>query len=114
MKKFAILLVLVFTGVVLSASTADLPRDTAGKSSPNTIVKNSVQLPYAVENVVVMEKVYSKDEYVLWKCPAKYVNDFPVSYITGKNFNYFVYKNGQFHMTVTEMNKESVYKFFVG
>jgi hypothetical protein len=114
MKKLLILSVLVSLAFGLSANTTNLPKDTAGKAETSPIVKNIVQLPYAEMNAVTMEKVYSKDEYVLWKCPSHLVKDFPASYITGKKFNYFVYKNGKFHMTVTEMNKDSVYRFFVG
>lgn len=112
MKKLSILAVLVVMAGFLTAATSDLPKDTAGGSSNSTVVKNGIYLPYAETSAVTMEKVYSKDDYVLWKCPANLVKDFPGKNITGKSFNYFVYKSGKFHLTVTEMNKESVYQFF--
>jgi len=112
MKKLSILAVLVVMAGFLTAATSDLPKDTAGGSSNSEVIRNGVYLPYAESSAVTMEKVYSKDDYVLWKCPSKLVKDFPGEGITGKSFNYFVYKNGKFHMTVTEMNKESVYRFF--
>ncbi len=111
MKKLVILSILViFTGI-LTAATSDLPKDTATSTSSPT-VKTEIYFPYAISSSVTMEKVFSKDEYVLWKYPAKFVKDFPGKNITGKTFNYFVYKNGKFHMTVTELNKESVFNFF--
>jgi hypothetical protein len=111
MKKLSILAVLVVMAGFLTAATSDLPKDTAGGNN-TVVVKNGIYLPYAATSSVTMEKVYSKDEYVLWKCPARLVKNFPGKSITGKSFNYFVYKNGEFHLTVTEMNKESVYQFF--
>jgi hypothetical protein len=72
----------------------------------------SLNLPWASSPSVKMEKVYSKDEYSLWKCPANFVTSFPGQSIQGKIHNYFVYKNGKFHLTVTKMNKSSVFSFF--
>ncbi|PLX05753.1 MAG: hypothetical protein C0596_18840 [Marinilabiliales bacterium] len=69
------------------------------------------QLPYSSSGVAVMEKVISKDEYTLYKCPSSYVTNFPGQSITGKNYNYFVYKNNEFHMTVNENNKNDIYNF---
>lgn len=112
MKKLLILSLIISSAIGLSAATTDLPKNASAKWDINAGVKSTVQLPYAEVYSVPMEEVYSKDNYILWRCPAQFVKDFPAKYITGKNFNYFVYKNGKFHMTVTEMNKESVYKFF--
>lgn len=111
MKKLSILSVLVVMVGLLTAATSDLPKYTSDESN-STPVKRVFYLPYAEVPSVTMEKVFSKDEYVLWKCPSKFVKDFPGNNIIGKSFNYFVYKNGKFHLTVTELNKESVYNFF--
>ncbi len=112
MKKLSILAIFVVMAGLLTAATSDLPKDTAIGSTNSKVVTTGINFPYAATSVVNMEKVYSKDDYVLWKCPSKVVKDFPGQSIIGKTYNYFVYKNGEFHMTVTEMNKESVYRFF--
>ncbi len=72
----------------------------------------NLQFPWANDPSVIMEKVYSKNEYSLWKCKSKKVTNFPGHKIQGNLFNYFVYKNDKFHLTVTEMNKECVFDFF--
>lgn len=59
-----------------------------------------------------MEKVYSKNVYSLWRCKSQNVTTFPGQKIKGELYNYFVYKYGKFHMTVTEMNKNCVFDFF--
>ncbi len=112
MRKLAILSVLVFITGLLTAATTDLPKDTSVSGTASSAIRSSIYLPYAEDATVSMQKVLSKDEYVLWKCPAGLVKDFPGKNITGKSYNYFVYKNGKFHMTVTDMNKDSVYRFF--
>ncbi|MBN2779400.1 MAG: hypothetical protein JXR36_17345 [Bacteroidales bacterium] len=108
MKKslISILIVVVFAASSFAANKSET-------SSPKMESQNvSVQfLPYANNGAVLMEKVISKGEYTLWKCPDQYVTNFPGQSITGKNFHYFVYKNNNFHMTVNENNKNDIYKF---
>ncbi|PLX06229.1 MAG: hypothetical protein C0596_17275 [Marinilabiliales bacterium] len=84
----------------------------AQQNSEIEINRANLILPWADNSPVEMEKVYTKDNYVLWKCKSENVNQFPGYKIKGTVFNYFIYKNGKFHMTVTEMNKTSVYNFF--
>lgn len=112
MKKLLILSFLILPILGITAATTELPKSLNLKFDASVAVKRTIHLPYAEVFSVPMEMVYSKDNYILWRCPSQFVKDFPTKYITGKNFNYFVYKNGKFHMTVTDMNKESVYKFF--
>ncbi len=71
-----------------------------------------LMLPWADNSPVNMVKVYSKGEYSIWKCKSQNVTRYPGKNIKGEEYNYFVYKNGKFHMTVTEMNKDSVFAFF--
>lgn len=70
-------------------------------------------MPYSDFSAIEMRKIISKNEYSLYKCPGYYINNYPTNYITGKSYHYFVYKNGEFHLTVNEFNKDKVYKFFV-
>ncbi len=69
-------------------------------------------MPYAENSTAEMMLVKTKGEYSLWKCPGKLVTKYPLRAITGRSYNYFVYKNGEFHLTVNEMNKDKVYLFF--
>lgn len=82
------------------------------KVSINEIRTNLLFLPYADSNHVEMTKLSERDEYSLWKCPAHFVCKKPSFATTGKSYNYFVFKNGEFHLTVTDFNKSDVYKFF--
>ncbi len=79
--------------------------------TPNTQTTSIQQVPYSSAGAEVMQKVYTKDEYVLWKCPSSAITRFPGQSITGKDYNYFVFKNGMFHLTVNENNKNDVFKF---
>ena len=76
------------------------------------MVVQQLEAPYSLTQIVPMQEVISKDSYELWKCPAEFISNYPGVKITGKSYHYFVYKNGKFHMTVNEINKESVYMFF--
>lgn len=69
-------------------------------------------LPWADFEYVDMELVSQRNEYTLWRCKSLLVKNYPGKHIHGKNFHYFVYKNKQFHLTVTEMNKSCVFSFF--
>lgn len=68
--------------------------------------------PYSSTKVVTIEEVFSKSDYTLVRIPSSEVTNFPGASITGNSYNYFVYKNGTFHLTVNENNKKDVYKFF--
>jgi hypothetical protein len=94
----------------LKTSVEPLPYKTL--SSYNNGSSTILNFPWADAQSVIMEKVYSKDEYSLWKCESQIVTNFPGQKIHGKLYHYFVYKNGRFHLTVTEMNKECVFSFF--
>jgi hypothetical protein len=86
--------------------------DTATNTSI-IIFNQNLNLPWANNSAVVMDKVISKDEYTLWRCESNNVKNYPGQNITGKSYNYFVYKNNKFHLTVNEMNKANVYTFFL-
>ncbi len=72
----------------------------------------TMYMPYTESKTAEMRLVKTKGEYTIWKCPSIYVTKYPLPTITGRSYNYFVYKNGEFHLTVNEMNKEKVYLFF--
>lgn len=70
-------------------------------------------LPHSSLSFACMQKVYTKGQYSLWKVRAGEVDRYPHSFITGNSYNYFVYKGDRFHMTVNNLNKNDVYRFFV-
>ncbi len=112
MKTIATISIIILSITGLFAFEGQNPET----SSPSKIYKNGASvelfLPWANNSTVKMEKVYSKDEYSLWKCESQNVTNYPGSKITGEVYNYFIYKNGKFHMTVTDMNKNNVFRFF--
>lgn len=112
MKYTILLSIALFAFTSIFADETDVPKVFETKAETKILLKRNLEMPWANTQTVKMQKVYSKDAYTLWKCPAELVNNYPGVRITGKDFNYFVFKNGSFHLTVNEMNKESVYTFF--
>ncbi len=74
---------------------------------------STLMMPYSDHQIIEMQRIISKDDYTLYKCPSQYITKYPTKSITGNSYHYFVYKNGEFHLTVNEFNKDKVYKFFV-
>lgn len=116
MKSLVIIALSLFlSSSVVFANNSNNPEVGDAKSTSTILTQGSktqLVLPWADFNSVDMELVSFKNEYTLWKCQASEVKYYPGERIKGENFNYFVYKNGKFHLTVTEMNKSSVYSFF--
>ena len=102
--KFAVLLSIVILSVTsLFANTEPMS---------NIDSEKKIRVPWANATEVNMQEVFSKGSYSLWKCPSELIDNYPGEKITGISFNYFVYKNNKFHLTVNEMNKTSVFEFF--
>jgi hypothetical protein len=106
---FLVLLVLGMSAVSMASNNSKGDDYT---SELNVSVTKTLQLPYSSNIFVNMEKVYQKDNYSLWRCQSSNIDKFPGKGITGKSYNYFVYKSGKFHLTVNESNKTNVYEFF--
>ena len=120
MKKSVYILVFVFISLFMKAEVEDFPKKSRGESViehsltlTNPVVQTKI-IPYSIPNFVEMQKVAERDKYELWKVPSNLIRPIPGQRMVGKSFNYFVFRDGKFHLTVTEMNKESVYKFFSG
>lgn len=99
----------------LSANDLQLPKvplHFGSLSSYDNGTNLKLLFPWSDAPTVSMEKVFSKNDYSLWKCEAQVVTNFPGCKIQGNTYNYFVYKNNRFHLTVTEMNKQCVFNFF--
>lgn len=112
MKNLFLTLIL---GISVLGSNAENDEQCPLNGSFNESITQKIEtmyMPYADSNTAEMSLVKTKGEYTLWKCPSKYVTKYPLRTITGRSYNYFVYKNGEFHLTVNEMNKEIVYLFF--
>jgi hypothetical protein len=108
MKK-SIIIILIAIGISASLFAGNANIENHDSQNPEiTIIQ---KLPYSSYGKAMMEMVYTKDEYSLWKCPSSSVTNFPGTSITGNTYNYFVYKNGNFHLTVNENNKNDVYQF---
>ncbi|PLX06228.1 MAG: hypothetical protein C0596_17270 [Marinilabiliales bacterium] len=112
MKKLVIISIFLFSVATLFGSETDVPKVNELRPETSIMITKYQTLPWANLDVINMQKVYSKDSYTLWKCTAYLITNFPGEHILGNKYNYFVFKNGSFHMTVTEMNKQSVYDFF--
>lgn len=112
MKTISLIVLILTANIVCvsGASSAD-NESTANINIPKFSI-NLMLLPYADSSYVEMVQVASRDEYSLWKCPANNVSNKPTEFAIGTSYNYFVYKNDKFHLTVTEFNKDDVYKFF--
>ncbi len=96
---------------IVSVSMAGCLNTEKVELNQNSILNEQV-FPYSSNGIVSLEEVYSKSDYTLVRVPSSEVTHFPGSSITGNSYNYFVYKNGDFHLTVNENNKNDVYRFF--
>lgn len=105
---------IIITAILLSTASLFASNTEIIPEVNSVTIKTSsiLSLPYAQESMVQMEIVSKKGDYILYKCDSKKVDNYPIGRITGKSHHYFVYKNGEFHLTVNEMNKKSVYEFF--
>ncbi len=113
--KTTVILISVLLGTVLNSYSVNAEQSAENKSEVEVANYNNVGklfLPYAKNNHAYMHLISTKGEYALWKCNSKFVINYPLSNITGKTYNYFVYKNGEFHLTVNDFNKDNVYLFF--
>jgi hypothetical protein len=112
MKTIIIATIFLFSFISTFAGISDVPKTKNYDSESNIKIESYRFLPYAKTDMVKMQKVFTKGDYTLWKCQADVVTTYPADNITGKTFNYFVYKNNKFHLTVNEFNKQNVFKFF--
>jgi len=69
-------------------------------------------LPYGVDSFIPMLPIIQNDEYTVYRTESEMVANIPSCQPVGKNYRYFVYKNGEFLMTVNECNKAKVFEFF--
>ncbi|HOK37733.1 MAG: hypothetical protein WHW07_00220 [Bacteroidales bacterium] len=120
MKKLVYILVFVSVNMFVKAEEKDFPKKSGGEtiveysvSVSNPVIQTKI-IPYSVPNYVEMQKVTERENYELWKVAANQIRPYPGQKLVGKSFNYFVFRDGKFHFTVTEMNKDAVYKFFSG
>ncbi|MBN2779401.1 MAG: hypothetical protein JXR36_17350 [Bacteroidales bacterium] len=110
MKKASLTIVLIVFATFLLASH-DKGKKTGNKTES---AKESIMyFPYSKKESIQMELIHSKNEYTLWRCQGKLVDNYPGKSITGKEYNYFVYKNGEFHLTVNNYNKNDIYNYFI-
>lgn len=115
MKKviITVLIALVYTTSNATDSDQCIVKNTVSNSS--ALNKKELALPYSDTGSAEMKLVAQQGTYTLWKCPVQYVVNYPLlSSIVGKTYHYFVYNNNDFHLTVNNMNKQDVYKFFTG
>ncbi len=112
--KTTVILISVLLGTVLSSYSVNAEQSAESTSEVEVVNYNvgKLFLPYAKNDYADMQLVTIKNEYSLWKCNSKFVINYPLNNITGKTYNYFVYKNGEFHLTVNDFNKNNVYMFF--
>ncbi len=108
MKRNAII-ILVTMLISISAFAGEKNHSSIQTPNPQTNILQ--KLPYSSTGNAQMQLVISKDEYSLYKCPSNMVTNFPGNNITGNKYNYFIYKNGKFHLTVNENNKKDIYNF---
>ena len=110
MRKASLTIVLLVFATLLLASH-DKGKKSGNKTESET--ESIMYFPYSKNESIQLELIYTKNEYTLWRCQAKLVNSYPGKSITGKEYNYFVYKNGKFHLTVNNYNKSDIYNYFV-
>ena len=114
-KKYCIMRKVFLTIALLVFATVLLASYDKGKKSdnkPESKTESKMLFPYSKEKAIQMELIHSKNEYTLWRCQGKLVDNYPGKSITGKEYNYFVYKNGEFHLTVNNYNKSDIYNYF--
>lgn len=113
MKKSIIILVLSIS-ITLTGHSANNPSLSDIRLDATVVVSKKLHNPYSSFKKTEMVKVYEKGSYSLWKCPIVLIDKYPnTNILFGKTYSYFVYKNDNFHLTVTELNKSDVYNFFV-
>lgn len=69
-------------------------------------------LPYGLNSFVPMTPVIQNHQYTVYRASADMVLHIPSCRPVGISYRYFVYKNGEFLMTVNECNKDKVFQFF--
>ena len=67
--------------------------------------------PYAKTDFVPMNSIFSQNEYTVYRVESDFVESIPSCQPVGENYHYFIYKNGQFLMTVNECNKQKVFEY---
>lgn len=117
MKVLVIILSMLTAGIINAETSGEKSTSQCYLEYEKLITNFNVsvdllQVPYSTSKSACMQKVYSKGDYSLWKVPANEIVAYPNKNITGVSFNYFVYKSDNFHLTVNELNKSDVYKFF--
>jgi hypothetical protein len=75
---------------------------------------NNLKIPYAKGFVLEPEYVIGKEEYSLWRIKSEQIKEIPGCSAIGQNYHYFVFKNGQFLLTVNQCNKDNIYHYFAG
>ena len=107
---------LIITGsllLLMGASTVFANEMNPGsKKNITTGTVKSLYFPFSTNIKVDMELVYTKGNYSLWRCKNEYVDKYPENCLTGKNYNYFVYKNNSYHLAIRENNKQDIFKYF--
>ena len=105
-KLIAIISVIaVFGANSINAATSEFK-----KSSSETTQTELNILPYGKTGFVPMTSVFTNGEYTIYRAETDFINEIPSCQPVGKNYHYFVYKNGEFLMTVNECNKDKVFK----
>jgi hypothetical protein len=109
MKKLALILSAI---AILGISNVNASNN--NKSDNDKIRDSEMQiLPYGISDLIPMVEIISNGEYSIFRTESKFVGNIPSCQPVGKNYHYFVYKDGKFLMTVNECNKDKVYNYFV-
>lgn len=119
MKTLSIIILSIISTGILSANPSEVKSSDQCLMEYQDLVINYdatidlMPLPYAKGNRACMKQVSTNGEYSLWRVSADAVVSYNSVEITGKAYNYFVYKQNRFHLTVNESNKNYVYNYFI-
>jgi hypothetical protein len=112
MKKLILSIIFLIPFGLLSLNAEGLSPDKTNVESAGTL--KMLKMPFASTGKATMELVYKNGQYSLWRCEESAVDQYPGKGLTGKTYNYFVYKNEKYHLAVKENNKDDIFMYFSG
>ena len=117
--KVLVISLFVFANLSLLGNTPNSPNQktlvpdyAAYTVFAEVVLMDNLEIPYAECPQLPMEFIAKRGEYKLYKCEACLLCPVPSCKLKGDEFHYFVYKNGDFHLSVNQCNHRAVYKFF--
>lgn len=111
MKKIRLIIIILSLGLTSLSKAYSLKSFSNYESDDNLECKHNV--PYLKPSLTIcLTKVFEKDNYSLYKCKNKNIENIPNYFLEVNKHNYFVYKDDKFLFTVTNFNKEIVYQYF--